>query len=79
MSAPDELLPVTLRDVEKQIEHHERAIRDLCEAAVRLDEVAAMPGAVVKRWLVRRGYSPAEAVKLIVKVVGDRRAARGQS
>jgi hypothetical protein len=67
---------ITLVDIEAQIAHHQRAIAELREVGIRLDEAAAMPGAKARKWLVSRGATGREATALIVKVVRERRVTR---
>lgn len=67
--------PATLADIERQIELHKRAIRDLCEVGIRLDEAARMPGNWAMGWLLKQGYrTDTDARKLIVQVIQEREA-----
>jgi hypothetical protein len=67
---------ITLADVEAQIAHHQRAIKELREVGIRLDEAISMPGTEARRWLISRGATDKEAAALIVEVVRERRAVR---
>lgn len=67
---------IDLPDIERQVEQHQQAIRDLCEVGIRTDAAIKMTGAAAKKWLIARGYTEREAASLIVRVVQEKREAK---
>lgn len=73
----DELQFITLADIERQIEQHRDAIRDLCEAGVRTGAASEMSDWQAIRWLREMGYgSELQCQSLVVRVVRENQAAR---
>jgi hypothetical protein len=65
--------PIALADIERRIRILQSEIAELRQLAMRTDEIAAMPGAQIRAWMVGRGATNREVTDLIVAANAERR------
>lgn len=69
-------IDAVIQDEMEGVADHKGVIFQLLNEGIRTEEAAHMPGAEARKWLTDRGLGHEEANRLIVKVIGERRAAR---